>query len=373
MITTIRQNLEKLLIIPLLENRCQGLNEIVIYGAGSNGRIVAREFARQGVAIRAFLDERAVQLGVVEGIPCHHPQSEEARHLAFDCMSAVIGVFNYAADPAPVWAVLRECGFESIISYFEAHEFLELPEHFWLGSRKWLKEQKEEILKGFDLLDDEISRQIYHDHIALRLTFQPDLLSDPDITGQYAPSDLPRNREPMRLIDGGAFDGDTLKYFLEGEYTLEAVAAFEPDTVNFHQLCATARHYLNQVKEMLLIPAGVGGGTGVCRFQSGQGAGSRVLDEGDMIIPIMALDDIMPNFNPTLIKLDIEGAEPDALKGAEKLISQYQPDLAVCVYHTPGHLWELPMLMNRLLPNHQLFLRVHRFNGFDTVAYAMKR
>ena len=92
-----------------------------------------------------------------------------------------------------------------------------------------------------------------------------------------------------------------------------------------------------------------------------------------MIIPIMALDDIMPNFNPTLIKLDIEGAEPDALKGAEKLISQYQPDLAVCVYHTPGHLWELPMLMNRLLPNHQLSLRVHRFNGFDTVAYAMKR
>jgi hypothetical protein len=109
------------------------------------------------------------------------------------------------------------------------------------------------------------------------------------------------------------------------------------------------------------------------RFQGGQGAGSQLTEQGDLHVQVLNLDDVLPNFNPTLIKLDIEGAELDALRGASRTIQQCKPDLAVCVYHTPAHLWEIPALIKAMLPSKRLFLRSHRFNGFDTVLYAVTR
>ena len=108
------------------------------------------------------------------------------------------------------------------------------------------------------------------------------------------------------------------------------------------------------------------------RFQGGQGAGSQLTENGDLHVQVLALDDVLPNFHPTMIKLDIEGAEPDALRGGRQTIRQEMPDLAVCVYHSPAHLWEIPQLIREMFPTYCLSLRSHRFNGFDTVLYATR-
>jgi hypothetical protein len=109
------------------------------------------------------------------------------------------------------------------------------------------------------------------------------------------------------------------------------------------------------------------------RFQGGHGEGSQLTESGDLHVQVVALDDVLPNFQPTLIKLDVEGAEPDALYGARETIHKATPDLAVCVYHTPAHLWELPRLIKELFASYNFSLRSHRFNGFDTVLYANGR
>lgn len=356
--------------LPLPE---RDLPEIVIYGAGNCGRNLARIAKGQGITVLAFLDACAESLGAIEGIPCHPPAGEEARSFAKKGIPAVIAVFNYAADPRPIIFLLSEAGFTSIISYFEIHERLQMAPEFWLAPRRALYERRKEILQGLEFFGDTVSRQVYHDHLALRLTFDQGLLATPAIETQYAPTDLAPVRQPMRLIDGGAFIGDTVDFFLDQGVRMDAVAAFEPDMINFKKLVDASPRYTEKGIETLLYPCGLGAETGLLRFQGGNGAGSQLTESGDLHVQVLALDDVLPNFRPTLIKLDIEGAEPDALKGAREAIHEEMPDLAVCVYHTPAHLWEIPRLISEMFPFYQFSLRSHRFNGFDTVLYATKR
>jgi hypothetical protein len=79
----------------------------------------------------------------------------------------------------------------------------------------------------------------------------------------------------------------------------------------------------------------------------------------------------MPSFNPSYVKLDIEGAEADALQGMANTIRSARPALAVCVYHRPADLWELPYLVDGLMPECRLYLRAHAWNGFELVLYAI--
>ncbi|HPE80842.1 MAG TPA: hypothetical protein PKZ35_12640 [Gammaproteobacteria bacterium] len=50
-----------------------------------------------------------------------------------------------------------------------------------------------------------------------------------------------------------------------------------------------------------------------------------------------------------------------------------QPLLAICVYHKPEDLWELPLLISEINPNYDMHLRVHSHMGLSTVLYCVPR
>jgi len=91
------------------------------------------------------------------------------------------------------------------------------------------------------------------------------------------------------------------------------------------------------------------------------------------MIQVVALDEAIPHFRPNLIKMDVEGAEMDALRGAGRLIQKYRPGLAISSYHHPAHLWQIPKLVSELCPEHKLYLRCHSHSSFDLVLYAFPR
>ena len=71
------------------------------------------------------------------------------------------------------------------------------------------------------------------------------------------------------------------------------------------------------------------------------------------------------------IKMDIEGAEVKALKGSERTIICNKPNLAICVYHKPEHLFEIIFYLNSLNLGYDFYLGHHRDNEFSTVLYAV--
>jgi hypothetical protein len=72
-----------------------------------------------------------------------------------------------------------------------------------------------------------------------------------------------------------------------------------------------------------------------------------------------------------MLKMDIEGAELEALKGAGSLIRKSDVDLAICLYHKPHDILEIPMLISAF-GSYSSYLRLYGHYGMELVMYAIK-
>jgi len=97
---------------------------------------------------------------------------------------------------------------------------------------------------------------------------------------------------------------------------------------------------------------------------------SKVLKSGNVKIKIVPIDDYI-NKRFTLIKLDVEGYEKEALFGAKNTVKKYCPKLAICAYHYQSDLWEIPLLIKKLNSDYRLYVRHYNQYVFDTVYYGV--
>jgi len=72
-----------------------------------------------------------------------------------------------------------------------------------------------------------------------------------------------------------------------------------------------------------------------------------------------------------LIKMDIEGAEMSALKGASKIIRKFKPMLAISAYHKPEDLWQIPIKIKELNVKYKIFFGHHSPLQWESVYYAL--
>lgn len=346
-------------------------SRLVIYGAGNFGRHLLEMLQQGGWQVEAIIDAKAQGEMKIGSVPCVALQHPLARELASQGLPVILAIFNYATDCAAIALQLRETGFGRVIPAPDLYERFsgEMPPGFWVEKPQWFRQHRSELFACLELWEDDLSREIFLELVAFRLSHDFRQLRAPDRDGQYFPADLPGIANPIRFVDGGAFVGDSLPALFAHE--VEALAAFEPDLANFAKLSAAVKNLELLPKATALYPCGLDETTGLVAFNSGNSAASAIAENGGSVIPVVALDDVLPGFAPTYIKLDIEGAELRALRGARNTIQEHQPTIAACIYHTPAHLWEVPMLLKELAPGNRLYLRSHGFNCFDSVAYSI--
>jgi len=100
--------------------------------------------------------------------------------------------------------------------------------------------------------------------------------------------------------------------------------------------------------------------------------GSRVISESENKVQVVALDDTLPKDEcVTFIKMDIEGAELEALKGAKQIIKRDRPKLAICIYHKANDYIEIPTYLRSIVPDYKMWLRTYKTTGGDTVLYCV--
>lgn len=341
---------------------------ILIYGAGNKGREVYRFLVDSGYTVDGFLDTNARPGQACEGIAVHAPCDWLEFHQP-ESHSIIVAIHNYAVDMVPLLADIRAMGFRRVVNIVEFYNLFAggLPHHYWLAPRSFYAPFLSDIEALSGILADSASRNWLEAVLLFRLSGDYGRLPPPQFGDQYRPADLPRWQEPLRFIDCGAFDGDTLDHLAQGGYTFEAVAAFEPDPANFVRLARKAPDYGIAV----CFPCGVSAITSLVRFSAGDGMASRVTQNGDSVIQCVALDEALPNFRPTLIKMDIEGAEIDALNGGRLMIESSRPGLAISLYHHPAHLWQIPLLIASWSLDYRLYIRGHAHNSFELVLYAL--
>jgi FkbM family methyltransferase len=175
-------------------------------------------------------------------------------------------------------------------------------------------------------------------------------------------------------VDCGAFDGDTLRDFLSiRNEAFRHFIAIEPDRLTFGKLSACVEVLAPALREKItLLNCAVGATRGTIAFDESGALSSRSSDAGASQVESLPITDVTASWRPvTYIKMDIEGAEFDALKGAHPVIETDKPVVAVCVYHTQRDLWRLPLYLHRMVPGYRFFLRCHEGDGWQTVAYAV--
>lgn len=347
-----------------------GRGDLAIYGAGNAGKDLLRALRSRGMNVRCLIDQRAAPGMSVEGVPVL-PLAEAAALHRDACV--VLGIFSGNTDVHAVDAAVRQAGFAEIVSFCGVYAELqaELGSRYFLSGREFLGRHRREIADALGAFADARSREEFRRAIEFRMTGELSRAPRP-VPGevQYFPSDVPGWKPPGRFIDCGAFDGDTVRSLAARVGRIESLAAFEPDGTNFGALSRTVREHPVSA-EAFLFPCGVHRETTKLRFATGIGASSRADAQGQEVVQVVSLDDALPGFRPDLIKMDIEGAEIDALRGAEGLIRGSRPCLAVCTYHTPSHIWELPSMLGSWELGYRFFLRTYGYQSFEMVLYAV--
>ena len=115
---------------------------------------------------------------------------------------------------------------------------------------------------------------------------------------------------------------------------------------------------------------------GQVSFEFGAGSQSKVMTMAsasvESSVPVRRLDNmVLPDRHISLLKMDIEGSELKALHGAEGLIRENRPKLAICIYHKIEDLWELPLYIKELNPDYKIYLRNHTDSLDEMVLYAI--
>jgi FkbM family methyltransferase len=159
------------------------------------------------------------------------------------------------------------------------------------------------------------------------------------------------------FYDVGAFDGETSVQFARRAGVYKEIHVFEP----IASTCEKAKKNLDEFPDVHLHQFGLGAEYGEFKFES-NGSASRPSDSGNELCVIKPLDSVRLT-DPTLIKVDIEGAEMDFLHGASKTLERARPTLAIACYHDPEHIWSIFEFVSKVLPTHAVYLR-HYTEGF---------
>lgn len=102
-----------------------------------------------------------------------------------------------------------------------------------------------------------------------------------------------------------------------------------------------------------------------------QRAASRTLRTKGRETQMRALDSVLGGRPCTYLKMDVEGAEREAISGAEQTIRTFAPKLNIAAYHRSEDFFELPLVIHSLCKDYALYLRHHPYvPAWDTNLYA---
>jgi FkbM family methyltransferase len=343
----------------------QNFKYVLVYGARLAGQRVQTYLAGESVEVCAFLD-RDASLKEVDGIHVASAADWAAKQDATNAC-VVIGLFNNYVDVGEVVRDLKALGYGRVVSLVEfvRHYPKGQPFRYWLVEPSYYEAHADRIARMRDQLADETSRDLLDRIVDFRITGDYSRLPAPT-SRQYFPEDLPAWPQPLRFIDCGAYTGDTVEEMRAAGLIFEAVATFEPNLENYAALVKSLSN-LSSVN----FPCGVSDGNRQVGFDGTLGAGGHLVESSGETVTCVRLDDALPGFAPNLIKMDIEGEEPAALQGAQAMLMEHRPNLAISVYHRAEHLWSIFEQLSGYGLGYHFYLRCHAHSSFDTVLYAV--
>ncbi len=224
-------------------------------------------------------------------------------------------------------------------------------------TREFIQQHDAEFDEAYSLLADEKSRENYIKILNFKVSGKIEYLFDAEEEKDNIYKNVFNLSDEEVFVDLGAYDGDTIVEFIDncqGKY--KKIFAFEADEKNFKKLtkntenlsAVTAYNLAAWDKKDTLL------------FEKKKGRNSKLSSSGNVSVKADSVDNVI-NEKITILKMDIEGSEYKAIKGAEKTIKAYKPKLYICAYHRNSDMFRLPLTINSIVPGYKFYFYHHRY------------
>jgi FkbM family methyltransferase len=352
-----------------------GRSPVVLYGAGTLGTTVANNLRAAGIEAAAFADDTPIKQGTrIAGVPVM-PVREAASRFGDDAIF-VVTILNPLLRFIDARNRLQQLTRAHVVSFLDvAWTYPEafLP-YYQFELPQDLLTKRDRIRLAAGIFADDESRRQFTAHLRFRLHLDYDALPENSHDDYFPPGILPKLEDDCIFVDCGAFDGDSIRKFLNVQRgAFGAIYTFEPDQRNCDHLRATVETMPTAVSERIHVCcAAVGDAPGKLRFNMTGNMSAALSSGGSVEVDVVRVDDVVPvTRQQTYVKYDVEGGEWEALRGTQRLLDGARPLLAVSIYHRPDDLWELPLYLNSLNLGYRLYLRTQGEDGMDVICYAI--
>jgi FkbM family methyltransferase len=243
-----------------------------------------------------------------------------------------------------------------------------------LISTPWfVSQQRSEIGSNFNwwtnlyyTLADDVSRKTLLDVIRFRLTADVFHMKDYTvrIKEQYMEDFMEYSKEIF--VDAGGYDGDTTEEFVKHCQDYKEIYFYEPSEVKI----LLAKKRLAGIENIHFKSVGLSDENTALPFNSSLGSASAFTnnDENEEV-SVVTLDHDLKGVPVSFIKMDLEGWEMHALRGAEDIISHYKPKIAVAVYHDAKDLRQISEYLLNLNQDYSIYIRHYTQGWSETIMY----
>ncbi len=227
------------------------------------------------------------------------------------------------------------------------------------------------VLISTTMFQEEIEDILIKNGWDKKRILNPGIVSSEWYFQQYFDAEIMKPCQNEIFIDGGCYDCSTDRLFIEwcgGKYN--KIYAFEPDIKNYEKCLKEAE----SIPNLELANKGLWSREEILYFAGNAGQGSKIIETQEQnvtAISVTSIDDVVGEDKVTFIKMDIEGAELEALKGARSTIIKHHPRLAISIYHKPEDIWEIPSYILSLSEDYKFYIRHYQLSKNETILYAI--
>lgn len=234
---------------------------------------------------------------------------------------------------------------------------------------EFIAQNKEKMELAYMLFADKRSREIYRYVLQFYYSGNLDFLF-PSFDKKEEVFERILSLSPYEnYLDLGAYRGDTIEELIRYAKNYQKIIAVEPDPKTYHKLCAYVADKPNiQTYQKLIWKK-----DNLSLLFSDNGGRNSVLNgKTGIYVDTITIDKIAAEFAVSYLKMDVEGAEKEALAGGKEVLAHLMPKLNIAVYHRFEDIFAIPLLIHAFNPGYRFYLRHHPYIPmWDTNLYCV--
>ncbi|MCR5074533.1 MAG: FkbM family methyltransferase [Ruminococcus sp.] len=332
---------------------------IFIYGMGDGALKIMSVFREKGIILSGiFASDDFVRGHSFEGYRVHKLSEVE------EMVDDFVVVLAFAAGYQEIVDKIHEIA---------AKHTLYVPDVPVTGgglfTYEYCQENAEKLRAVYDSLADDYSRKVYANIINFKISGNIEYLENVTTPKAEIYKNIIKPHMNETYVDLGAYNGDTIRELLEfthGRY--HAIYALEPDRKNFKKLSK----FVDGMPHVYAYNAAVWSTETELPFSAKAGRQSAITASSDTMVETRSVDGILGKRPASIIKMDVEGFEREAIWGASQTIAHYTPKMMVSLYHRNEDIFELPLLIKAINPKYKLYIRHQLYiPAWETNLYAV--